>query len=289
VCGTAPLEAGIVSRTAEGRRDEEGYYWFVGRSDDVIKSSGHLIGPFEVESVLMEHPAVAEAGVIGKPDPVAGEIVKAFVSLKHGNRPARSRAAASRFSKRRGHLLPGPACVERARSGLLEHERHLEVDPVVDDVAVLHFHLLALDPGAFDVLDGLGSLPDPCLDRGLEALRGFSADFDDLGDGHGFLLSRVPSVSFVSRCVRRWNAPRGGGAPPRGAGRLRKKETILKTRPCHAAGLSFAELRSVYELAWDKRLKGCATFRPNPVTGEVLAELRAAEGPHCCAIEREGD
>ncbi|HSN87365.1 MAG TPA: acetate--CoA ligase, partial [Thermoanaerobaculia bacterium] len=66
------------------RRDEEGYYWFVGRSDDVIKSSGHLIGPFEVESVLMEHPAVAEAGVIGKPDPVAGEIVKAFVSLKHG-------------------------------------------------------------------------------------------------------------------------------------------------------------------------------------------------------------
>ena len=69
------------------RRDEEGYYWFVGRSDDVIKSSGHLIGPFEVESVLMEHPAVAEAGVIGKPDPVAGEIVKAFVSLKRGFTP----------------------------------------------------------------------------------------------------------------------------------------------------------------------------------------------------------
>jgi acetyl-CoA synthetase len=69
------------------RRDEEGYYWFVGRSDDVIKSSGHLIGPFEVESVLMEHPAVAEAGVIGKPDPLAGEIVKAFISLKHGFEP----------------------------------------------------------------------------------------------------------------------------------------------------------------------------------------------------------
>jgi acetyl-CoA synthetase len=69
------------------QRDGEGYYWFVGRSDDVIKSSGHLIGPFEVESVLMEHPAVAEAGVIGKPDPVAGEIVKAFVSLKHGFAP----------------------------------------------------------------------------------------------------------------------------------------------------------------------------------------------------------
>jgi len=64
------------------KRDADGYFWFVGRADDVIKSSGHLIGPFEVESALMEHPAVAEVGVIGKPDPVAGEVVKAFVSLK---------------------------------------------------------------------------------------------------------------------------------------------------------------------------------------------------------------
>ncbi len=69
------------------RRDAEGYYWFVGRADDVIKSSGHLIGPFEVESAFMAHPAVAEAGVIGKPDPVAGEIVKAFVALKPGHAP----------------------------------------------------------------------------------------------------------------------------------------------------------------------------------------------------------
>jgi len=66
------------------RRDADGYYWFIGRADDVIKSAGHLIGPFEVESALMEHPAVAEAGVIGKPDPVVGEMVKAFVSLKNG-------------------------------------------------------------------------------------------------------------------------------------------------------------------------------------------------------------
>ena len=65
-------------------RDEDGYFWFVGRSDDVIKSAGHLIGPFEVESVLLEHPAVAEAAVIGIPDPVAGETVKAFVSLYPG-------------------------------------------------------------------------------------------------------------------------------------------------------------------------------------------------------------
>jgi acetyl-CoA synthetase len=69
------------------RRDADGYYWFVGRADDVIKSSGHLIGPFEVESALLEHPAVAEAGVIGKPDPVALEVVKAFVALKPGHDP----------------------------------------------------------------------------------------------------------------------------------------------------------------------------------------------------------
>ena len=70
------------------KRDTDGYYWFVGRADDVIKSAGHLIGPFEVESALMEHPAVAEAGVIGKPDPMVGEIVKAFVSLKKGYEPS---------------------------------------------------------------------------------------------------------------------------------------------------------------------------------------------------------
>jgi len=63
------------------KRDEDGYYWFVGRSDDVIKSAGHLIGPFEVESALIEHPAVAEAAVIGVPNEVAMEVVKGFVSL----------------------------------------------------------------------------------------------------------------------------------------------------------------------------------------------------------------
>ncbi len=63
-------------------RDSDGYFWFVGRADDVIKSAGHLIGPFEVESALMEHPAVAEVGVIGIPDETAGEVVKAFVGLK---------------------------------------------------------------------------------------------------------------------------------------------------------------------------------------------------------------
>ncbi len=70
------------------KRDADGYYWFVGRADDVIKTSGHLVGPFEVESVLMEHKAVAEVGVIGKPDPVAYEIIKAFVTLKSGHSPS---------------------------------------------------------------------------------------------------------------------------------------------------------------------------------------------------------
>jgi acetyl-CoA synthetase len=70
------------------RRDEDGWLWFVGRADDVIKSAGHLIGPFEVESVLMEHPAVVEAGVIGVPDPVAGEVVKAFVTLVPSHVPS---------------------------------------------------------------------------------------------------------------------------------------------------------------------------------------------------------
>jgi len=69
------------------RRDEDGYFWFVGRADDVIKSAGHLIGPSEVEAALLEHPAVLEVGVIGKPHAVAGEIVKAFVTLRAGFAP----------------------------------------------------------------------------------------------------------------------------------------------------------------------------------------------------------
>ncbi|WCN37053.1 acetate--CoA ligase [Aneurinibacillus uraniidurans] len=64
--------------------DEEGYFWFQGRVDDVIMTAGERVGPFEVESKLVEHPAVAEAGVIGKPDPVRGEIIKAFIALRDG-------------------------------------------------------------------------------------------------------------------------------------------------------------------------------------------------------------
>jgi acetyl-CoA synthetase len=69
------------------KKDADGYFWFIGRADDIIKTSGHMVGPFEVESTLMRHPAVAEAAVIGKPESTIGELVKAFVVLKTGNEP----------------------------------------------------------------------------------------------------------------------------------------------------------------------------------------------------------
>jgi acetyl-CoA synthetase len=64
--------------------DSEGYFWFVGRDDDVINTAGHLVGPFEIESALLEHPAVAESAAVGKPDPINMEVVKAFIALKPG-------------------------------------------------------------------------------------------------------------------------------------------------------------------------------------------------------------
>ena len=69
------------------RRDADGYFWFVGRADDVIKSAGHLIGPFEVESALLEHPAVAEAGVIGKPDAMVSNKILGIFSQLEANSP----------------------------------------------------------------------------------------------------------------------------------------------------------------------------------------------------------
>jgi acetyl-CoA synthetase len=70
------------------RRDESGYFWFEGRADDVIKSSGYRIGPFEVESAILHHPAVAEAAVVGKPDPLRGHLIKAYVTLRPGRTAA---------------------------------------------------------------------------------------------------------------------------------------------------------------------------------------------------------
>ncbi len=104
------------------RCDADGYFWFIGRADDVIKSAGHLIGPFEVESVLMEHPAVAEAGVIGKPDPTLGETVKAFVTLKQGWAPGdRLRADLLGHARKRLGAAVAPKEIEFAAT--LPHTR----------------------------------------------------------------------------------------------------------------------------------------------------------------------
>lgn len=90
-------------------KDNDGYFWFVGRADDVIKTSGERVGPFEVESVLVEHPQVIEAGVIGKPDELRGEIIKAFVVLKQGVEPGDAlKEEIATFVKGRlaGHAYP---------------------------------------------------------------------------------------------------------------------------------------------------------------------------------------
>jgi acetyl-CoA synthetase len=103
------------------RRDADGWYWFVGRADDVIKSAGHLVGPFEVESALMAHPAVTEVGVIGTPDPVAGELVKAFVTLRAGVEPtAELRTELLAFGRR---ALGAVAPKEIAFDDALPHTR----------------------------------------------------------------------------------------------------------------------------------------------------------------------
>ncbi len=112
------------------RRDEDGYFWFVGRGDDVIKSAGHLIGPFEVESALLEHPAVAEAGVIGKPDPVAGEIVKAFVALAPGHEPSEElRRELLGFARQRLGAAVAPREIEFAGERAAQPQRQDHAPP----------------------------------------------------------------------------------------------------------------------------------------------------------------
>lgn len=90
-------------------KDKDGYFWFVGRADDVIKTQGERVGPFEVESALVSHPAVAEAGVIGKPDELRGEIIKAFIALKPGHKPSdhlKEQIANHVKSQLAGHAYP---------------------------------------------------------------------------------------------------------------------------------------------------------------------------------------
>ena len=86
----ASFQNGFYYTGDKARMDEDGYFWFVGRDDDVIKSSGYRIGPFEVESALLEHPAVQESAVVGSPDLIRGMIVKAFIVLKPGYQPSES-------------------------------------------------------------------------------------------------------------------------------------------------------------------------------------------------------
>jgi acyl-coenzyme A synthetase/AMP-(fatty) acid ligase len=90
-------------------RDEQGYYWFKGRNDDVIKASGYRISPFEVESCLVSHPAVLEAAAVESPDPVRGMVVKAFLVLRPGLEPAEAlRVEIQEFAKKQmaGYKYP---------------------------------------------------------------------------------------------------------------------------------------------------------------------------------------
>ena len=85
---TKRILGGALYRTGDiAWRDSKGYYWFVGRGDDMIKCSGYRIGPFEVESALMEHPAVVECAITGAPDPIRGQVVKATLVLAKGFTP----------------------------------------------------------------------------------------------------------------------------------------------------------------------------------------------------------
>jgi acetyl-CoA synthetase len=129
-------------------RDPEGCYWFVGRADDVIKSAGHLIGPFEVESALMEHPAVVEAGVIGKPDALLGEVVKAFVMLRPGYEPGDPlKRDLMAFARRR--LGPAVAPKEIAFAALLPRTRSGKIMR-----RVLKARELGLPEGDLSTLEG---------------------------------------------------------------------------------------------------------------------------------------
>jgi acetyl-CoA synthetase len=135
------------------RRDANGQFWFVGRADEMIKSAGHLVGPFEVESALLEHPAVAEAGVIGKPDPVIGETVKAYVALKHGF-VGDERLRSDLLAFARGRLGPAMAPREIAFADNLPRTRSGKIMR-----RLLHAREMGLPQGDTSTLDAPGSEP----------------------------------------------------------------------------------------------------------------------------------
>lgn len=114
---TARTEAGDYYLTGDrATMDADGYFWFVGRADDVIISAGYRISPFEIESALLEHPAVAESAVIGSPDPLRGQIVKAFIVLAPGHEPSQELAAEIvRFVQELTEPYAHPRAIEFAR------------------------------------------------------------------------------------------------------------------------------------------------------------------------------
>jgi acetyl-CoA synthetase len=133
------------------RRDADGYFWFAGRADDVIKTAGHLIGPTEVERVLLEHPAVAEAGVVGLPDPVAGEFVKAFVLLRAGFAPGDA-LARDLLAHARRRLGPAVAPREIEFRSDLPHTRSGKIVR-----RLLRARALGLPEGDLSTLEGVES------------------------------------------------------------------------------------------------------------------------------------
>jgi acetyl-CoA synthetase len=150
--GDAPIESLRSDRDlwyVSGDRasvDEDGYFWFVGRDDDVINTGGHLVGPFEIESALVEHDAVAEAAAVGKPDPVNMEVVKAFVTLNPGYEPSDDlELSIMNFIRKRLSPLAMPQEIEyveklpRTRSGkiLRRYLRAIEWGEEVGDLSTL--------------------------------------------------------------------------------------------------------------------------------------------------------
>jgi len=130
----------------KARLDADGYFWFVGRDDDVINTAGHLVGPFEVESALLEHPAVAESAAVATPDPVNMEVVKAFVTLKPGFEPGDDlELAIMNFVRKRLSALAMPqqiafvASLPKTRSGKIVRRvlRAQEWGEPVGDISTL--------------------------------------------------------------------------------------------------------------------------------------------------------
>ncbi|MER6605310.1 AMP-binding protein [Streptomyces sp. NPDC000927] len=124
--------------------DEDGYFWFLGRTDDVIKTSGYRVGPYEVEAVLRGHPAVADAGVVGVPDPVRGQAVKAWIELNPGYEPDEALAQAiTRFARAAHSRFAYPRLIEfveelpRSATGKIQRAalRARDLSPAGPDVA----------------------------------------------------------------------------------------------------------------------------------------------------------